>query len=132
MAYSDGQLDNFSRRIERVLRTGVEPRAILLSGGGNDVEGDEFTYLLNHAASSIPGLNDSVVTGVIDRRFREAYVTILNALTVICKAHLGHSIPIVIHGYDYPVPDGRASGVAGARFQDLGSSQAFAARVTRK
>lgn len=107
MAYSDGQLDNFSRRVERVLRTGVEPRAILLSGGGNDVAGDEFAILLNHATSSIAGLNESIVAGVIDQRVREAYVTILSAVTEICKAHLGHPVPIVIHGYDYPVPDGR-------------------------
>lgn len=107
MAYSNGQLDNFSRRVERVLRTGVEPRAILLSGGGNDVAGDEFAILLNHATSSIAGLNESIVAGVIDQRIREAYVTILSAVTEICKAHLGHPVPIVIHGYDYPVPDGR-------------------------
>lgn len=107
MAYSEGQLDDFSRRVERVLRTGVEPRAILLSGGGNDVAGDEFAFLLNHATSSIAGLNESIVAGVIDQRAREAYVTILSAVTEICKAHLGHVVPIVIHGYDYPVPDGR-------------------------
>ncbi|MER9375491.1 SGNH/GDSL hydrolase family protein [Mesorhizobium sp. M0491] len=107
MAYSDGQLDDFSRRVEKVLRMGVEPRAILLSGGGNDVAGDEFAILLNYATSSYPGLNDSIVTGVIDQRLREAYVTILSAITAICKHHLGHPVPIVVHGYDYPVPDGR-------------------------
>jgi hypothetical protein len=41
MAYSGGQLDDFSRLVEKVLRIGVLPRAILLSGGGNDVAGDE-------------------------------------------------------------------------------------------
>jgi hypothetical protein len=107
MAYSDGQLDDFSRRLEKVLRTGVRPRAILLSGGGNDVAGDEFAIMINHATSSIPGLNDSIVTGVIDQRVRDAYITILTAITEICKAHVGQPIPIVVHGYDYPVPDGR-------------------------
>jgi len=107
MAYSGGQLDGFSRLVEKVLRTGVRPRAILLSGGGNDVAGDEFAVLLNNAASSIAGLNDSIVTGVIDQRTRDAYVTILSAITEICKAHLGQPVPIVVHGYDYPVPDGR-------------------------
>ncbi|MER9749189.1 SGNH/GDSL hydrolase family protein [Mesorhizobium sp. M0140] len=107
MAYSDGQLDAFSRRVEKVLRTGVEPRAILLSGGGNDVAGDEFAILLNHAASGIAGLNESILTGVIDQRVREAYATILAAITLICKSYLGHPVPVVIHGYDYPVPDGR-------------------------
>jgi hypothetical protein len=63
--------------------------------------------LLNHAISSIAGLNNAVVTGVIDQRVRDAYVTILSAITEICKAYLGHPVPIVVHGYDYPVPDGR-------------------------
>jgi lysophospholipase L1-like esterase len=107
MAYSDGQLDDFSRLVEKVLRSGVRPRAILLSGGGNDVAGDEFAILLNHAMSSIAGLNASVVSGVIDERARDAYATILTAITAICVAKVGQPLPIVVHGYDYPVPDGR-------------------------
>jgi lysophospholipase L1-like esterase len=107
MAYSGGQLDDFSRRMEKVIRTGVAPRAILLSGGGNDLVGDAFGMLLNHAASSIAGLNDSIVAGVIDQRVRIAYATILSAVTAVCEGHLGAPVPIVVHGYDYPVPDGR-------------------------
>jgi lysophospholipase L1-like esterase len=107
MAYSGGQLDDFARRVEKVLRTGLKPRAILLSGGGNDVAGDEFAIVLNHATSSIAGLNDSIVTGLIDERVRDAYVTILSAITAICKAQIGQTVPIVVHGYDYPIPDGR-------------------------
>jgi lysophospholipase L1-like esterase len=107
MAYSGGQLDDFSRRVEKVLKTGVKPRAILLSGGGNDVAGDDFEMLLNHAASSIAGLNDSVVTGVIDERVRDAYATILSAITRTCELQIGARVPIVVHGYASPVPDGR-------------------------
>jgi hypothetical protein len=106
MAYS-GQLDDFSRRVDKVLRSGVKPRAILLSGGGNDIAGDAFAVLLNHALSSISGLNESIVSGVIDVRVRDAYVTILSAITQVCKNQIGETVPIVIHGYDYPVPDGR-------------------------
>lgn len=107
MAYVDGQLDAFARRVEKVLRTGVKPKAILLSGGGNDVAGDEFAILLNHAMSSRAGLNQSIVTGVIDERVHDAYITILNAITLVCKIQIGEAVPILIHGYDYPVPDGR-------------------------
>jgi hypothetical protein len=106
MAYSDGQLDEFSRRIEKVLRTGVEPKAILLSGGGNDLAGDEFAVILNHASSSIPGLNGDIVSGVVER-LQDAYVTILTAITAVCQGQIGRAVPIIIHGYDYPVPDGR-------------------------
>ena len=71
MAYSEGQLEKLVRVIERVARSGRRPRAILLSGGGNDIAGvDEFAMLLNHAASPTPGLNESVVAGVIDERLR--------------------------------------------------------------
>jgi len=107
MAYGGGQLDDLTRRLEKLLRQGIIPRAILLSGGGNDVAGDEFGMLLNHAGSAISGLNDQVVTGVIDQRVRLAYVTILNAVTHVCQARLERTLPILVHGYDYPVPDGR-------------------------
>jgi lysophospholipase L1-like esterase len=107
MAYGGGQLDELTRRLEKLLRQGILPRAILLSGGGNDVAGDEFGMLLNHAGSAISGLNDQVVTGVIDQRVRLAYVTILNAITHVCQARLARILPILVHGYDYPVPDGR-------------------------
>ena len=76
MAYADGQLVEFSRRIEKLLRNRKVPKAILLSGGGNDIAGDEFGMLLNHAVSPIPGLNESIVAGVIDQRIRTAYNTI--------------------------------------------------------
>jgi hypothetical protein len=107
MAYADGQLEEFSRRLEKLLRQNRVPKAILLSGGGNDVAGPEFGMLLNHAASAIAGLNNQIVDGVIDQRIRIAYITILAALTQVCRRWLQRSIPILVHGYDYPVPDGR-------------------------
>lgn len=107
MAYSSGQLDAFARRVEKILRTGVPPRAILLSGGGNDIAGDEFAILLDHAASGAAGLNDSIVKGVIDERLQAAYVTIVGAITALCQQMIGKAVPVVVHGYDYPVPDGR-------------------------
>ena len=108
MAYSAGQLDEFIRRIEKVMRRGDVPRAILLSGGGNDIAGEyEFGMLINHARSSKSGLNESIVAGVIDQRLFEAYATILAAVTDICVATIGKKIPIFVHGYDYAIPDGR-------------------------
>jgi lysophospholipase L1-like esterase len=107
MAYGGNQLEELTRRIEKVLRRGTVPKAILLSGGGNDIAGDEFGMLLNHANSAIAGLNDSIVDGVINQRVRTAYITILSAITEICKQKAGKVLPILVHGYDYPVPDGR-------------------------
>ena len=83
------------------------PAAVLLSGGGNDVAGDEFRMLLNHARSPTPGLNDDVVRGIIEDRVQNAYVTIIAAVTKISRERTGSTIPIFIHGYDHAVPDGR-------------------------
>jgi len=107
MAYSEGQLDEFARRLEKLLRAGNVPKAILLSGGGNDIAGDGFSILLNHAMSTLPPLNESIVSGVIDVRLRDAYITIVAAISSIAHEYLGRFLPIVMHGYDYPVPDGR-------------------------
>src|SRR4029450_5736469 len=105
MAYEGGQLDEFTRRIEKLLRQNVIPRAILLSGGGNDVAGDEFGMLLNHAMSAKAGLNEQGVAGVVDERVRLAYVFIVSAVTKVCELRVGRRIPILLHGYDYAVPD---------------------------
>jgi lysophospholipase L1-like esterase len=107
MAYGLGQLEEFTRRLEKLLRRNVIPKAVLLSGGGNDVAGTEFGMLINHARSPVAGLNQQVLSGVIDERVQFAYVTILSAITRLCEQRLNRRIPILIHGYDYPVPDGR-------------------------
>ena len=54
MAYTGGQLANFKKVLEKMLRRVELPKAVLLSGGGNDVAGDEFFMLLNHASSANP------------------------------------------------------------------------------
>jgi hypothetical protein len=107
MAYGDGQLADFVALIEKVVRNGRVPRSILLSGGGNDVAGAQFEMLLDHALSARPGLNDEVVAGILDRRVRDAYVTILEAVTDVTRKRTGRVVPIVVHGYAYAVPDGR-------------------------
>jgi lysophospholipase L1-like esterase len=107
MAYGLGQLEELTRTLEKLLRQSVIPKAILLSGGGNDVAGDEFGMLLDHARSPLPAFNDQVVSGIIDQRVKIAYVTILSAVTQICEERLNRKLPILIHGYDYPVADGR-------------------------
>ena len=63
--------------------------------------------LLNHAASAVAGLNQQVVSGVIDQRIRVAFITILATVTKICENWLQRPLPILVHGYDYPIPDGR-------------------------
>jgi hypothetical protein len=131
MAFGPGQLEEFSRRLEKVLRTGVVPKAILLSGGGNDIAGDEFGVLLNHAASPIAGLNDDIVTGVIDRRIKTAYVFVIGVITAISHRYVNQPIPIVVHGYDFPVPDGRGFAGGSGCCRVLGSSRGSTRKASR-
>ncbi|HET9743043.1 MAG TPA: hypothetical protein VFQ00_09855 [Terriglobales bacterium] len=107
MAYQGGQLDKFARCLEKILARGAKPKAVLLSGGGDDIAGKEFGMLLNNATSSIAGWNSEILDGVINDRVLTAYKSITTSITEICAQHAIPNIPILVHGYDYPVPDGR-------------------------
>lgn len=111
MAFGRGQLDKFAAAVEKVIGNGHTPKAILLSGGGNDLAGSEFGFLINHAGSPKQGFNDSVVHGVIEERISDAYVWIIRTISDLCQKMLGQKVRILLHGYGYPVPDG--SGVLG-------------------
>ncbi len=108
MVYEPGQLDRLAHRLERLARAGRRPRAILLSGGGNDIAGDDLAVLLNHSRSGLPPLSDAVVTGVVER-LGAAMVSLAGATTELVRRSFAGAptIPILLHGYDYPVPDGR-------------------------
>ncbi len=107
MAYSGGQLEKFVRTLEKMLDRGDRPKAVLLSGGGNDVAGDEFAQLLNHSRSRNRGLNQAIVDAIVGERIRDSYATIISAVSEVCIDRIGEKIPIVTHGYSYAVPDGR-------------------------
>jgi lysophospholipase L1-like esterase len=111
MAFGRGQLDKFAAAVEKVIQSGQTPKAILLSGGGNDIAGSEFGFLINHFGSPKQGLNDSVVRGVVEERIRDAYVWIIRTITDLCQKMIGQKVRIIVHGYGLPIPDG--SGVLG-------------------
>jgi len=106
MAYDTRQLKQLARAFEHV-QGGEVPRAILLSAGGNDLAGTELAVLLNHASSTLPPLNDNVVAGIIDERIRFGMLRIVGAVTELARQYFNRVIPVVLHGYGYPVPDGR-------------------------
>lgn len=107
MAYDQTQLKKLARAFEHVKQDGRVPRAILLSGGGNDIAGDEFAVLLNHAQSGLAPLNPRVVDGILGERLRFAIGSVIGAVTELSEQHFGKKTPVLIHGYAYPVPDGR-------------------------
>jgi hypothetical protein len=102
-----GQLDKFARNLDKILSLGASPKAILLSGGGNDIAGDHFDLFLNNIDLKLDALNEQVVAGVIDTRLATAYRLMFLSINGLCQERLGHTVPILIHGYDHPVPDGR-------------------------
>lgn len=53
------------------------------------------------------GLNETIVWGLIEERLQAAQISILATLTHICVARTSQPLPILLHGYDHPVPDGR-------------------------
>ena len=107
MAYDTKQYDRLAKCIVKLAERGITPQAILLLGGGNDIAGDALAGLLNHSRAPSKGLNDKVTAGVFDERLFEAYVTLVSAVTELCIRSFGDRVPILLHGYDYPVPDGR-------------------------
>jgi hypothetical protein len=107
MAYQGGQIDGFARKLEKIKAQGGVPKALLLSGGGDDIAGHEFGMLLNNAYSPTAGWDDRVLDGVINDRISGAYMSMLTSMTTACKKYFGKELPILVHGYDYPVPDGQ-------------------------
>jgi hypothetical protein len=102
-----GQLDKFARCMDKIVALGATPRAILLSGGGDDIAGKEFGMLINTIDLQPIGWNDQVIAGVIDTRIAAAYGLMFLSINSLCQNNLGRTFPILVHGYDYPVPDGR-------------------------
>jgi hypothetical protein len=107
IAYNGGQIDEFAACIEKIKNHGNTPKAVLVSGGGNDIVADDFGLLLNSAVSPIGGWNDEILDGLITDRVQTSYRSLFTTINAICDYELGHLLPIVFHGYDYLVPDGR-------------------------
>lgn len=83
-----------------------KPHAVLLSGGGNDIAGDEFFSFVNNALSNLQNPNQVVLDGVVNDTFLKAYSDIVDLINAKAQA-MGSTIHIFVHGYDYPWPDGR-------------------------
>ena len=96
-----------------------------MSGAGNDIAGDEFVILLNHAASTLPAVNDDIVRGVIEVRLKAAYARMIGGLTTIPQSHFNRPIPMITHGYDYALPDGRGLTGGFGCYRAHGWSQGF-------
>jgi hypothetical protein len=63
--------------------------------------------LINHANSGLPTLNATVADGLIQERLRTAMASLVGVVTRLSESHFGEKARVVLHGYDYPIPDGR-------------------------
>jgi len=81
----------------------LRPKVVLLSGGGNDVAGDQFAGFLNHSDSGLPHLRTPYVQDVIHGTVKRAYERIAGEIW-----RIDPTIAVVTHGYGYAIPDGRA------------------------
>ena len=113
MAFNVRLLGDLHRLLTRVKQSGRAPKAVLLGGGANDLAGEEFAVLLNHASSGLPALNPTVLDGLVDRRLKVALAHWIGAVDAVGRGVFGLPLKIVIHGYDYPVPDGRGTTLGG-------------------
>lgn len=74
----------------------------LCSGGGNDTAGTPFANYLNHASSRLPPLRQQQLDWLINDYIGASYDEMIRAVRVEKPG-----LPIILHGYDYPVADGR-------------------------
>ncbi|WP_256081873.1 SGNH/GDSL hydrolase family protein [Massilia sp. YIM B04103] len=103
------------KKLHELLRELRDPQnghfdAILFSGGGNDLAGDQFRLWVRDAVSAgsdpAQGLLQPRVDGVL-AVVRAAYEDLAQA-----RDRIDASIPIFVHSYDFALPDGK--GVCGA------------------
>lgn len=110
LAYQDDYIERLRDQFESAAeREDQPPMAILLSAGGNDLLGSALAVTLNHQEAALrpDGLNDPILTELLDR-IDTAYKSILTTVTLYsCDTFQTSRIPIIVHGYDYPIPDGR-------------------------
>lgn len=77
-----------------------KPDAILFSGGGNDIAGDQFCIFLDYAAPGLTGLNEvrfKKVLGLVEASYLDLFAF---------RDKYASGVPIYGHCYDFPVPNG--------------------------
>ena len=115
MATDDKQLKELKEKLEKVKQEQKAPLAILLSGGGNDLldkdphSGESHLQkMLYNADSSNTRLNKEAARFFICDYIYSYYCKLIEKIIAASDEIFDVPIPILVHGYDYPVPDGRA------------------------
>jgi hypothetical protein len=77
-----------------------KPDAILFSGGGNDVAGDQFCIFLDFAAPGANGLDAArfnKAIGMVEASYLDLF---------LFRDRYAPGVPIFAHTYDFPIPNG--------------------------
>ncbi len=80
----------------------AKPDAILFSGGGNDIAGNQFCIFLDYAAPGVDGLNKDrfeKALGMVEASYLDLFVL---------RNRYAKDVPIIGHAYDFPIPNGAA------------------------
>jgi len=88
-----------------------KPDAILFSGGGDDIAGDQFCIFLDYANSTSNGLNAVRFQDVLDM-VQGSYLDLF-----AFRDRYAAGVPIFGHCYDFPVPNGAHPVCAGPWLQ---------------
>lgn len=87
------------------------PDAILFSGGGDDIAGNQFCIFLDYAGPGATGLNAVRFQGVLDM-VRASYLDLF-----AFRDKYAPGVPVFGHCYDFPVPNGAHPVCAGPWLQ---------------
>ena len=87
--------------------TNAKPDAILFSGGGDDIAGNQFCIYLNYAMPGASGLNDARFKGAlasVEASYQDLFAF---------RDRYASGVPIFGHCYDFAIPNGTNPGCAG-------------------
>lgn len=110
MAYGRDMVDTYQ------LLEQHRPEILLFSGGGNDIAGSELFVMLHHhkavqLRTGLPEINRTILKGLVNEVFSQAFSDLIQLLRSKMQQIGKPKTPIVFHGYDYAIPDGRGWGV---------------------
>jgi hypothetical protein len=77
-----------------------KPDAILFSGGGDDIAGDQFCIYLDYAGPGSTGINAARFQGVLDS-VQASYEDLF-----VFRDKYAPGVPVFAHCYDNPIPNG--------------------------
>lgn len=89
-----------------------KPSVVLISGGGNDIAGDELPAFINRKAQGVDPLREAAIDDLIFNVFRRAYEVFIGAMQQVAEKG-GFNLTVVGHNYDFPNPDGRGYSITG-------------------